>query len=275
MRETMRTTSTTAAELDLTAPVLSARTLSVGYRGHSILPPVRLELRRGEFWALIGRNGGGKTTLLRTLVGLLPRVSGEVARAPGTVIGYVPQRNDLDPALPLRVIDLIRGGVDTGRTFLRPFYASTRQRDVERAMDDTQTAQLAQAQLAELSEGQKQRVLLARALVANPHLLVLDEPTSAMDAVAEREAFALLDRVMHDRQLAVLVVSHQVQVLIERATHLILVEKAARLALMGPLAEVCRQRAFIERYGPLHIPSPALASADAPPVAATALESPA
>lgn len=248
-------------------PVLSARTLSVGYRGHSILPPVRLELRRGEFWALIGRNGGGKTTLLRTLLGLLPRVSGELDRAPGTVIGYVPQRSDLDPALPLRVIDLIRGGVDTGRSFLRPFYAKSRQRDVEHAMADTQTTQLAQAQLAELSEGQKQRVLLARALVANPHLLVLDEPTSAMDAVAEREAFALLDRVMHERQLAVLVVSHHVSVLIERATHLIVVEKEARLALAGPLAEVCQHRAFAERYGHIQLPAHALASPALPTVA--------
>ena len=232
-------TTTTTRPADV---VVTVERLVVGYRGRGILPPIDLVVRRGELWALVGRNGGGKTTFLRTLLGLLPKVAGERRVAPGAAIGYVPQRVETDPAVPARVVDVVRGGVDQGWSFLDPRASRRAAGRVAKAMSDTQTTELAEAQLAALSEGQRQRVHLARALVVDPALLVLDEPTSAMDARAERDAFDLLVRVQRERALAVVVVSHHLSHLATRATHVLYVDAqpsgADGVVRAGPVDEM-------------------------------------
>jgi zinc transport system ATP-binding protein len=235
----------------LSDPLLRCRDLRVGYHGRAILPPISLEVRPGELWAVIGRNGGGKTTLLRTLLGLLPRVGGDVERLAGGGIGYVPQRSLLDASVPSRVIDAVRGGVERGWSFLRPTLTGEQRDAVKRALADTHVADLARVQLGELSEGQKQRVLMARALVNDPRVLVLDEPTSAMDAVAEGAVFELLDALRRERRLAVMVVAHQLHLLSGRATHVLFVDKDEGAALSGSFEAVARSRPFVRRYGEL------------------------
>ena len=232
-------------------PLLAARGLEVGYRGRAILPPVDLAIRPGELWALVGRNGGGKTTLLRTLLGLLPRIRGALERGPAFRAGYVPQRSELDLSVPMRVLDLVRDGLDTGWSFLDPLARRRGAAAAEAALADTATTALARHAYAELSEGQKQRALLARALASSPSLLVLDEPTSAMDLAAERAVFDLLDALRARRDLGVLVVGHHLPVLLGRATHVALVDKDDGLAEAGPLDEVARTAAFQARYAGL------------------------
>lgn len=229
-------------------PILQVRRLSVGYHGSAMLPPLRFEVRPGELWALVGHNGSGKSTLLRTLVGLLPKITGELVWRAGATLGYVPQRSDFDRNVPARVLDLVRGGVHTGWSFVSPTFARRQQQRIQRALEDTNTAELARAQYAELSEGQKQRVLLARALVADPEVVVLDEPTSAMDLEAELAVFDLLDALRAKRRLAVLVVSHHMALLQRRATHIVLVDKDTRTALAGPAHEVLRSPELVRRY---------------------------
>ncbi len=241
--------------------VLTVRDLVVGYNGRPLLPPIRFDVRPGQLWALVGRNGSGKTTLLRTLLGLLPRLGGAATLAPGASIGYVPQRTELDPLVPTRVVDLVRGGTDLGWSFLSPRAALARRAAVQRAMAETDCARFATCQVAELSEGQKQRVLLARALACEPALLILDEPTSAMDVASEAAVFDLLDQVRAQRDLAVLVVSHHLSLMTERATHALVVDRDDQVALAGPMAEVIRKSAFLERYDALcthtsHTPHP-------------------
>ena len=253
-----------------TPPLLAVQDLVVGFRGVGLLPPLSFDLRAGELWALIGRNGSGKTTLLRTLLGLLPAVSGSVRRAPDLRLGYVPQRHELDASLPGRVIDIVRGGEDHGWSFLQPLRRWRLPAETERALRDADVLPWLQLPFSSLSEGQKQRVLLAKALVHQPQVLVLDEPTSAMDLLAERRTFELIDRLRHERQLAVLVVSHHLGVIASRATDVLVVDKDDGLTMAGCTEDVARDPRFIERFGsfdcrglPPNV-APALSAAETP-----------
>ncbi len=233
------------------SPLLVGRALRVGHARTPLLPPVDVSVRKGEVWALVGRNGAGKTTMLRTLLGLLPPVAGEVRVGARVSVGYVPQREDVDLSVPTRVIDLVRTGRDVGWSFLRPLHGIAQRALVERALQDSQTRELAHVQLAELSEGQKQRVLLARALVCAPELLVLDEPTSAMDVHSEQAVFDLLRALQQQRALAVLLISHDIERVLRFATHLIYVDKDLHVVEVGTNEEVCRTAPFRRQYGAL------------------------
>lgn len=235
------------------APLLTARALVVGYARAPLLPAVSLELRPGEFWALVGRNGGGKTTLLRSLLGLLPPIAGEVRRRPGLRVGYVSQRAVVDGSVPARVIDLVRGGLDVGWSFLQPLRPFRLRDAVARAMRDADVLSLAERPFVELSEGQKQRALLARALASDPELLVLDEPTSAMDLAAERATFALLEELRRTRQVALAVVGHHLPILLGHATHVALLDRDTELAIAGPAQELLHAPAFTDRHPGLAI----------------------
>ena len=229
--------------------LIQAQTLVVGYARKGILPPVTFEVQQGEVWGIIGPNGSGKSTLLTSLLGILPPISGKVVRTPGLTIGYVPQRTRLDLAVPARVVDVVRGGVDRDWSFMAPLHVRRNRNAVDRAMRDTHVLPLAQQQFATLSEGQKQRVMIARALASNPSLLVLDEPTSAMDAGAERKMFELLGELRASRKIAVLLVSHHLPVLGEFATHAIYVDRDEQFIEPGDINHVCECSHCVSRYG--------------------------
>lgn len=228
--------------------------LTVGYRGNALLPPVSARLLAGELWALVGRNGGGKTTLMRTLLGLQPSVAGEVRLESQARVSYVPQRLSFDLSVPIRVRDFVRDGAETGWSFLTPWRSGKAR--VDAALHDAGVTDLAGLQLATLSEGQKQRAVVARALVTEPDLLVLDEPTSAMDPVNERQIFALIGEIARQRDMAVLVASHQMSFLPEFADHAVLVDKDLGVARTGTLRGVFQSSDFRRIYGDLHLGTP-------------------
>jgi zinc transport system ATP-binding protein len=229
--------------------LLRARTLSVGFGRTAILPPVELELRRGELWGLIGRNGAGKTTLLRTLLGLHAPVSGDVLRPATAAIGYVPQRQAVDPLVPARARDLIAEGADRGWSFLRPIRAGGARARIARAAEATRSEALLARRYRDLSEGEKQRVLLARAVAGAPDLLVLDEPTSAMDLVAERQVTQLLAELRERFGMGIVLVSHHVALVARMADRLVFLDSDERVAVMGTAAEVLAHPVFARRYG--------------------------
>ncbi len=234
----------------------------VGYGGHGLLPPVDLALAVGDCWALIGRNGAGKSTLMRSMLGLQPLLFGTLRRAPQLRVSFVPQRAHFDLSVPSRVRDFVAGGLDVGWRFLRPWLDASERSRVEAVLEATDTATLAAEPFAALSEGQKQRALIARAVVSAPQLLVLDEPTSAMDPLNERAVFALLQRLCRppgrDNAMAVLLASHQMGFLPEYADHCLLVDKDLGVLQAGSTREVYASAAFGRIYGALHLPAPGL-----------------
>ena len=184
----------------MTAPVIAARNLSVRLEGRQILQDINVEILPGEIVTIVGPNGSGKSTFLKALIGAVPPGAGRVERAPGLRIGYVPQKLTIDASLPLPV-----------RRFLSlPHRVSAS--DVHDALDKAGVPELADRQMTDLSGGQFQRVLLARALLERPHLLLLDEATQGLDQPGAAAFYRRIEDVRQDMGCAVLMVSHDLHV---------------------------------------------------------------
>ncbi|HEU4881818.1 MAG TPA: metal ABC transporter ATP-binding protein [Longimicrobium sp.] len=180
---------------------------TLGYGRRTVLSGLTFSVAEGDFLGLVGPNGAGKTTVLRAILGTLKPLSGTVSRAPGLRFGYVPQRDQVDYNFPLRVLDVVLMGrydrIGLGR---RPG-ADDRRRAMA-ALEHVGIPDLAERPLKDLSGGQKQRTLIARALVGEPNVLVLDEPTNGMDLVSTTQILGLV-RELHERdRLTVIMVSH-------------------------------------------------------------------
>jgi zinc transport system ATP-binding protein len=231
-------------------PLLICRGLLIGYGGRALLPPIDAQICRGELWAVVGRNGAGKTTFFRTLLGLQRPLGGEILhRVAPLALGYIPQRSQLDPLVPLRGRDVVAMGVERGGSYLRPLLSRRERRQVAEAIDEMGAQELAGLPFGELSEGQKQRVLMARLVAGHPALAVLDEPTAAMDEVAERETLELIQKLQQDHGMAVMIVSHHLPVVGRFADRVIFVDRDAQSVVAGTAAEVFAHPAFRARYG--------------------------
>lgn len=182
--------------------LLSAEDLHFSRGGRSILTGVSLDIVAGETLTLIGPNGAGKTTLVRLLLGLDKPDRGVIHRRPGLTIGYVPQRFDIDRALPITVGRFL--GLGLGPAITPAAIAS--------ALAEVGASGVATQQLVSLSGGELQRVLLARALLRKPQILVLDEPVRGVDYLGEAELYALIGSLRDERGFAVLMVSHDLHV---------------------------------------------------------------
>ncbi len=229
--------------------VLDLQKLEIGYAGRAFLPPIQLSVQPGELWAIVGPNGGGKSTLLKTALGLLPAIRGRAILGSSSPVGYVPQRSMIEGAIPARVKDIVAAGVDRGWSFLIPGFGWTRRADVANALKKTKLTELRNHQFGQLSEGQKQRALMAKALVNDPALLILDEPTSAMDINSERLVFELISSLRSEHNVAVMVVSHHLSVVGTQASHLLLLDKDHKLVVSGPIDEAAVDPRVTDIYG--------------------------
>lgn len=226
-------------------PLMACRSLAIGYASRAILPPIDLEIRPGELWAIVGRNGSGKTTWLRTMLGLLPAVTGTVERrSPSLRVSHVPQRTSFDELYPLSAREVVVMGADRGWSFARPRLAEPEV--VGRALEDSGAAPLASRMFRSLSEGQKQRVLLARLLASAPDVAFLDEPTAAMDLVAEREALAVLSAVRQKYGMAIVVVTHGLAEIRAHADHALLLDRDAGEVAVGSIEEVLARASSLD-----------------------------
>jgi zinc/manganese transport system ATP-binding protein len=219
--------------------------ISVRLGGREVLHDVRFAIKPGEFVGLIGSNGAGKTTLLRVILGLLPSAAGKI-RVSGGGIGYVPQKIQLDPDMPLRARDLVGLGID-GNRFGIPLPSRSRRKLVDEMLRAVGAEHIGSARVGNLSGGEQQRVLIAHALISRPGLLLLDEPLANLDIASEQEVVALLGRIAKEQRIAVLISAHEMNPLLpfmDRVVYL-----AAGRAASGPADEVVRSEVLSELYG--------------------------
>jgi zinc transport system ATP-binding protein len=239
---------TRARGIELTDSLVRCIALEVGY-SRPFLPPIDLSIGRAEFWAVVGRNGSGKTTWFRTVLGLHPAIGGTAEIGPGVRASYVPQRSDYDRLWPVTARQVVEMGTERGRSVFGRFTARA---IVDEALEAVDADPLAHLPFRALSEGQKQRVLLARVVASRADVAFLDEPTAAMDSVAEREAFALLDVVRERFGTTVVVVSHYLGAAKDLADHVLFVDRETGAAVVGTSAEVLAHPTFLARYDGLH-----------------------
>jgi ABC-type Mn2+/Zn2+ transport system ATPase subunit len=220
--------------------------VTLGFGRRVVLTDLEFEIPEGDFLGLVGPNGAGKTTIVRALLGNLAPLSGTVRRAEGLRFGYVPQRDQVDYGFPLKVIDVVMmGRYDRIGLVRRP--SAEDRRLALAALEHVGIPDLADRALNALSGGQKQRTLIARALVGEPNLLVLDEPTTGMDLVATTQILSLV-RELHDRDgLTVLMVSHALNEVANYVDRIALVlEGAFRI---GRVDEVMTETVLSNMYG--------------------------
>jgi zinc transport system ATP-binding protein len=189
-------------------PLIEVREVSFGYGAELVLEGVNLAIYPHDYLAILGPNGGGKTTLIKLLLGLLnPRSGSIVDRLPDRPgkLGYVPQFSTFDRGFPLRVLEVVRMGRISRRGLLGP-YNRDDQRAAEAMLERLHLADLARRPIRELSGGQMQRVLIARALVSEPAILFLDEPTASIDAESRETLRELLLEL--NQKIPIVVVTH-------------------------------------------------------------------
>ena len=219
---------------------------TLGYGRRVVLRDLNFEIAEGDFFGMVGPNGAGKTTILRAILGSLKPQAGTVTLAPNLRYGYVPQRDQVDYSFPLKVVDVVMmGRYDRIGLARRP--GREDRALAEAALDHVDIRDLADQPLTALSGGQKQRTLIARALVGNPNVLILDEPTVGMDLVATTQILGLV-RELHERdQLTVLMVSHALNEVANYVQRIGLV--AGGTFRVGSVDEIITQEVLSGIYG--------------------------
>jgi zinc transport system ATP-binding protein len=236
-------------------PYVELEDIAFGYGEVPVLEGINLTVQPGDFLGIIGPNGSGKTTLLRIMLGLLEPTRGTVrlfGHPPPSFrqwgrLGYVPQKATLDPALPATVHEVVATGLVPTLGLFGRISGRQRQRIAE-VLGHVGMHAHATARIGALSTGQQQRVLIARALVSNPELLILDEPTGGVDPEAQTSFYALLQHLNRERDVTLILVSHDIGVVAKEVTKLACLNR--RLIFHGRPGDFLSDAALTALYGP-------------------------
>jgi zinc transport system ATP-binding protein len=224
-----------AASPDQAEPLITATDVGLRLAGQAVLQGVNLTIPPNKVVSLIGPNGAGKTTLVRVLLGLIDVQQGTVARKAGLTVGYMPQRIALHPALPLTVMRFL----------------SLSQRATESAIDAALTVlrieHLQDQQLATVSGGELQRVLLARAMLGEPQLLILDEPAQGVDLAGQAELYRLIGEIRDRSGCGVLMISHDLHLVMSATDEVVCLNH--HVCCHGEPEHVSSDPAFLELFG--------------------------
>ncbi len=221
--------------------LMSVHALQIGYGTTFLLPPVTFDVRRGEVNSIVGHNGSGKSTLLKTLLGLSPKMAGSIHVFPETHVGYVPQREAMDPIYPIQVREIIEAGRYGIRGVGKRLLEADRNK-ISSAMEATGIQHLTKRLFRTLSGGEQQRVLIARAYCSEPSILILDEPTASMDEKGANEIMEMTLRLAKLQGAAILMVNHFIDLVARISDQVILLDSDRQLVQVGPPQEVLRGR---------------------------------
>jgi zinc transport system ATP-binding protein len=224
-------------------PLIEAKGVSVRAGERELVSNIDLAIHAGEIVTLIGPNGAGKTTMIRTILGLSKPHTGTVTRRPDLSVGYMPQRLSIDPTLPLPVSRFL---ALSGRA------GGGRRREV---LNEVGASHVWDTALTDISGGEFQRVLLARALLREPDLLVLDEPAQAIDVTGQADLYQMIGDIRDRRGCGILMVSHDLHLVMSATDRVVCIN--THLCCAGEPATVSRDPAYIALFGE-HVSSFAL-----------------
>jgi len=242
-------------QVDTTLPIFSVDNLCFEARGQTILQNISFEIFHGEYIAIIGPNGGGKTTLIRLLLGLETPTQGSIKIFGKELqkfkqwykIGYVPQRASLvDANFPATVEDIVK----MGRVAKRGFFAGLTKEDklkVEDAMVKMDIVHLRDKMVGRLSGGQRQRVMIARALASSPEILILDEPNTGVDVKSQQRFYALLKKLNQEENITILFITHDIGVIADDIGRLFTINRNATICNDPKKALSCEEMSAL--YG--------------------------
>jgi len=216
-------------------PLLNVENVSLSIRGQPILQSVTFQVRAGEIVALIGPNGAGKSTLVRMALGLIRPNSGRIQLKPGLRIGYMPQRLSIDDTLPLTVRRFITLGASASHERVRAILA------------EVGAPQVLDSPVQAISGGEFQRMLLARALLREPDLLVLDEPIQGVDLTGQYELYDLINNLRRQRGCGILMVSHELHLVMATTDQVLCLNR--HVCCSGHPDHVASHPAYLELFG--------------------------
>lgn len=233
-------------------PVIELAHVRMQFGKRVILSDINMTVCAGEFIVILGPNGAGKSTLLKLLLGLLKpnagmiHVLGHPPRRGNSAIGYAPQHRVLEADLALRARDVVGFGLD-GNRWGTGFPSRKRTALIDKVLGEVDASAFADAPVAQLSGGEQQRLLIAQALISNPRILLLDEPLANLDISHEQEIVSLITRVCRTRQVAVLLVSHDINPLLSSTDRVLYITNGK--SAIGTPDEVITSSTLTQLYG--------------------------
>jgi len=215
--------------------LIQVRNVGVQFQQLIVLKNISLDVRRGEIITLIGPNGAGKSTLVRIVLGLLLPQSGSIFQQSKLKIGYMPQKLNIDPVLPLTVARFL--SLSGKKTAI-----------IEQVLEEVGAVTLLKRPLQNISGGEMQRVLLARALLRTPDLLVLDEPIQGVDVAGQYELYELIAKIRFQRGCGILMVSHDLHLVMAATDYVVCLNQ--HICCSGHPETVSQHPAYLELFGP-------------------------
>lgn len=224
-----------ASPIDTPAPLIAANAISKSFQERIVLDNVSLNVDEGKIVTLIGPNGAGKTTLVRIILGLMGPDSGFVTRKAGLKVGYMPQKLVIDPTMPIAVNRFLQLSGNSNKRF------------IEETLEQLHIPHLIESPLATVSGGEMQRILLARAMLRRPQLLVLDEPAQGVDVSGQAELYGLISEIRDRQGCGVIMISHDLHLVMSSTDEVVCLNH--HICCHGEPEQVSNDPAFLDLFG--------------------------